>query len=96
MRLYSHFDTFELYNIRRGVGKLFFCFFASLFSFRRTLAAARAAFHGAMHRAASCTGPSSSFPAKASAAANRGRSAACTAPAAQKKTVKAKNHELEV
>ncbi len=31
MRLYSHFDTFELYNIRRGVGKLFFCFFASLF-----------------------------------------------------------------
>ena len=62
---------------------LFFCFFASLFSFRRTLAAARAAFHGAMHRAASRTGPSSSFPAKASAAANRGRSAACTATAAQ-------------
>jgi len=50
MRLYSYFDTFELYNIRGGVGKLFFGFFASLFSFRRTLAAARAAFHGAMHR----------------------------------------------
>ena len=48
MRLYSHFDTFELYNIRRGVGKLFFCFFASLFSFRRTLAAARAGFYAAM------------------------------------------------
>ena len=44
MRLYSYFDTFELDNIRGGVGKLFFGFFASLFSFRRTLAAARAAF----------------------------------------------------
>ena len=83
MRLYSYFDTFELYNIRGGVGKLFFGFFASLFSFRRTLAAARAAFHGAMHRAASFTGPSSTRPAKASASANRGRSTACTAPAAQ-------------
>ena len=41
MRLYSHFDTFELYNIRRGVGKLFFCFFASLFSFRRQSTAER-------------------------------------------------------
>ena len=39
MRLYSYFDTFELYNTRRSLGKFFFGFFASLFSFRRSLAA---------------------------------------------------------
>ena len=27
MRLYSHFDTFELYNTRRWFGKFFFGFF---------------------------------------------------------------------
>lgn len=81
MRLYSHFDTFELYNIRRGVGKLFFCFL-QVFFVPPYFGGGAGSFTGdapggELHR------PQQQFPAKASAAANRGRSAACTATAAQ-------------
>ena len=80
MRLYSYFDTLELYNIRCGLGKFFFGFFAACFARLRSRARFFRAARPAAHRAASkCTGAHSIFRANCIGP----RSSLCTAAAAR-------------
>ena len=89
-RLYSYFDTLELYNNRRVLGKFFFGFFALLFCVRRALTCSarflRTAASGCNARRASRSGPAASQNSPCSSACRAGRRSR-SAPKAQRKAL---------